>query len=110
MGSLLWSDPFDGTGHSPSPRGAGILFGSDVTQRFCRDNGLACIIRSHEMKQEGFEWHHNGKCLTIFSAANYCGVCGNDGAVCDILIPGAQIPKLALADLHVKPFSATKHP
>lgn len=84
MTELLWSDPMDGWGCRPSPRGGGMLFGPDVTRRFCEDNGLLCVIRSHEMREQGYEWTHEGRCLTLFSAANYCGICGNLGAVCSI--------------------------
>merc|ERR1719215_1976100 len=84
MVELLWSDPMERPGYAASPRGAGGLFGPDVTRRFLEVNGLSCVIRSHELKADGFEWHHGGLCLTVFSAANYCGVCGNRGAVVDI--------------------------
>merc|ERR1719282_898909 len=81
---LLWSDPCRAKGRHNSPRGAGILFGPDVSESFCRENGLLCCIRSHEVVQNGYEWHHGGRCLTIFSAANYTGRCDNLGAVCHI--------------------------
>ena len=29
------------------------------------------VIRSHEVKQEGYEVAHRGKCITVFSAPNY---------------------------------------
>jgi serine/threonine-protein phosphatase 5 len=38
------------------------------------------IIRSHEVKQEGYEVIHDGKLVTVFSAPNYCDTMGNKGA------------------------------
>ena len=32
------------------------------------------------MKHEGYEVTHDGKCITIFSAPNYCDFSGNSGA------------------------------
>ncbi|CAE7724248.1 PPP5C [Symbiodinium microadriaticum] len=78
---LLWSDPINEDGRFPSQRGAGIYFGPDVTEEFCRNNNLLCCIRSHEVKHRGYEWQRGGRCLTVFSAANYVGRMGNLGAV-----------------------------
>ena len=75
MCELLWSDPQFQCGRSPSKRGVGVQFGPDVTERFIRKNNLEYIIRSHEVKQEGYEVAHNGKCITVFSAPNYWLVC-----------------------------------
>lgn len=30
------------------------------------------VVRSHEVKTEGYEIDHNGKLVTVFSAPNYC--------------------------------------
>lgn len=81
---LLWSDPTNEDGRHLSQRGAGILFGPDVSEEFCQENKLLCLIRSHEVKHRGYEWQRGGRCLTIFSAANYIGRMGNLGAVCHI--------------------------
>lgn len=89
----LWSDPSNDPGCRPSPRGAGVLFGPDVAQRFCEDNGLQLCIRSHEVVMEGYEWQEGGHCLTVFSAANYGGSYGNKGAVCH-LSPSETEPAL----------------
>lgn len=109
MIDLLWSDPMERLGRDRSPRGAGTLFGPDVTEQFCQENGLTCVIRSHEMKDEGFEWHHNEMCLTIFSAANYCDICGNFGAVCN-LTPQGNPPTISRTDIAVQKFEASPHP
>jgi hypothetical protein len=29
------------------------------------------MVRSHELKDKGYEVQHNGQCITIFSAPNY---------------------------------------
>lgn len=68
---LLWSDPQDNTGVAPSYRGEGILFGPDITEAFLKHNGLHTIIRSHVWEPTGYKVHHDGKCITIFSAPNY---------------------------------------
>jgi hypothetical protein len=37
-------------------------------------------VRSHEVKDEGYLVEHDGKCITVFSAPNYCDQMGNKGA------------------------------
>lgn len=81
MADLLWSDPHPGFGRRPSRRGVGVAFGRDVTEEFMQLNGLSLVIRSHEMKEEGYEVEHGGKLVTVFSAPNYCDQMGNKGAI-----------------------------
>ncbi|EGD78727.1 serine/threonine-protein phosphatase 5 [Salpingoeca rosetta] len=80
MCEMLWSDPQPMPGRAPSLRGVGTRFGPDITAAFLDDNDLKLVIRSHEMKEEGYEIAHDGKCITIFSAPNYCDSMGNKGA------------------------------
>ena len=80
MCELLWSDPQPMMGRSPSKRGVGCQFGPDVTHRFLEHNKLDYIVRSHEVKDAGYEINHDGKCITVFSAPNYCDTMGNQGA------------------------------
>lgn len=80
MAEMLWSDPQKEDGWGPSKRGIGVSFGPDVTCRFLDANNLALVVRSHEMKEEGYEVEANGRLITIFSAPNYCDVQGNKGA------------------------------
>jgi len=80
MCECLWSDPCDMNGRHPSKRGVGVMFGPDVTERFLTDNDLKLVVRSHEVKPTGYEYQKGGKCITIFSAPNYCDQMGNKGA------------------------------
>ncbi len=65
---ILWSDPEEGMrGTYPSPRGAGKLFGEDVTEKFLNMFGVKVLIRGHEPSGEGFKINHGGRILTLFS-------------------------------------------
>lgn len=99
MCEILWSDPQPQPGRGPSKRGVGLAFGEDVTKRFLQENNLGknffiqingywhcdskfysylrsilldILVRSHEVKDEGYEIEHDGKLITVFSAPNYC--------------------------------------
>lgn len=80
MSDMLWSDPVDMNGRHPSKRGISIGFGPDITAKFLKENNLELMIRSHEMRPEGYDVVHDGKLITIFSAPNYCDQMGNKGA------------------------------
>ena len=81
MCELLWSDPRDIKGWTPSDRGAGVYFGKDVTEKFLSENNLNLLIRSHEVKMEGYDIQHDGKVITLFSAPNYYDFEGNKAAI-----------------------------
>lgn len=81
MCDILWSDPQKQKGRHPNKRGTSIQFGPDVTKAFLDANNLDLIVRSHEVKQEGYEIDHDGRLITIFSAPNYVDQVGNFGAV-----------------------------
>ncbi|RDW89494.1 serine phosphatase-3 [Coleophoma cylindrospora] len=84
MMEMLWTDPQTEPGRGPSKRGVGMQFGPDVTRRFCEKNGLSAVIRSHEVRMEGYEEEHDGKCITVFSAPRYCDSTENKGAYINI--------------------------
>ncbi|KAF2097030.1 protein phosphatase 5 [Rhizodiscina lignyota] len=84
MMEMLWTDPQTENGRGPSKRGVGLQFGPDVTKRFCEKNGLEAIIRSHEVRMEGYEVEHDGRCITVFSAPKYCDSTENKGAYINI--------------------------
>jgi predicted phosphodiesterase len=65
---LLWSDPLESfSGAYPSPRGAGKLFGKDITDKVLKALDVQILIRGHEPCSEGFQINHEGKILTLFS-------------------------------------------
>lgn len=64
MMEMLWTDPQPMPGRGPSKRGVGLQFGPDVTKKFCEKNGLEAVIRSHEVRMEGYEVEHDGRCIT----------------------------------------------
>ncbi|KAB2579748.1 Metallo-dependent phosphatase [Lasiodiplodia theobromae] len=84
MMEMLWTDPQTAPGRGPSKRGVGLQFGPDVTKRFCEKNGLEAVIRSHEVRMEGYEVEHDGKCITVFSAPRYCDSTENKGAYINV--------------------------
>ena len=71
MSDMLWSDPQNISGRGPSKRGVGLSYGPDITAKFLADNNLELLVRSHEVKPEGYVVEHDGKCITVFSAPNY---------------------------------------
>ena len=65
---ILWNDPEEEIfGVVPSPRGAGKLFGYDLTEEFLERLNVKVLIRGHEPSDEGFKINHSGKILTLFS-------------------------------------------
>ncbi|XP_019426309.1 PREDICTED: serine/threonine-protein phosphatase 5-like isoform X2 [Lupinus angustifolius] len=102
MCELLWSDPQPLPGRGPSKRGVGLSFGADVTKRFLQENNLDLVVRSHEVKDEGYEVDHDGKLITVFSAPNYCDQMGNKGAFIRFEAPDLK-PNIVT-------FSAVPHP
>lgn len=103
MSDLLWSDPQPQRGKAPSKRGMGFSFGPDYTEAFLRQNGLQLVIRSHEVRDEGYEVEHDGKCITLFSAPNYCDQMGNKGAFIRFSDPVSMQPQFTQ-------FTAVPHP
>jgi len=111
MCELLWSDPQPMFGRAPSKRGVGCQFGPDVTRNFLSKNNLDYVVRSHEVKDNGYEVCHDGKCITIFSAPNYCDSMGNKGAFINLTgskdceMPPKYVTYEAVPHPNVKPMA-----
>ncbi|CAF5158703.1 unnamed protein product, partial [Rotaria sp. Silwood1] len=72
---LFWSDPdpHNRKGcRKNDARNMACFFGPDITEQFLNKYNLSMIIRSHQVKEEGYEFTHDRKVLTVFSASNYC--------------------------------------
>jgi diadenosine tetraphosphatase ApaH/serine/threonine PP2A family protein phosphatase len=82
---LVWSDPDDDvTFFRANARGAGFLFGRAALRRFCHNNKLMVVTRSHQLAPEGFKWSFGeageatrGRLLTVWSVPNYAYVSNN---------------------------------
>lgn len=98
---VLWSDPQPFLGRQPSRRGVGLSFGPDVTQRFLERSNLALVVRSHEVRDKGYEVEQGGLLITVFSAPNYCDAVGNQGAF--VHLARDLVPRFAT-------FAAAPHP
>ena len=98
----LWSDPCDEDGRRPSKRGVGLQFGPDISAKFLEENNLKLLVRSHEVKDDGYGYQKGGKVLTIFSAPNYCDQMGNKGAF--IRFNGKDLEPI------ITTFAAVEHP
>jgi protein phosphatase len=65
---ILWNDPLKKqNGSFPSPRGAGRLFGQDVTIKLLKLLNAKILIRSHQACPNGYQMTYGGRILTIFS-------------------------------------------
>jgi serine/threonine-protein phosphatase 4 catalytic subunit len=82
---LLWSDPDEKiSGFQHSERGAGFLFGADVTQHFTQQNNIQFICRAHQVADDGYKEFFGGLVYTVWSAPNYCYRGGNLASVLEI--------------------------
>ncbi|WWD16915.1 hypothetical protein CI109_101347 [Kwoniella shandongensis] len=101
MCEMLWTDPQEPVGRGPSKRGVGLGFGPDVTRRWCELNKVTAVIRSHEVRADGYAIEHDGLCITVFSCPNYCDSTGNKAAYVRMQSNGA---------LSYHQFDAVPHP
>ena len=65
---ILWNDPWKGIkGTIASPRGAGRLFGEDITNKLLTMLNVKALIRGHQSCPDGYKSIHGGHVLTLFS-------------------------------------------
>ena len=102
MCDMLWADPIKTNGRIPSKRGISMHFGPDIAERFLNENSQECVVRSHEMKEQGYEVEANGRVITVFSAPKYCDQMTNKGAY--IRFKGIDMKP------HFVQFEAVPHP
>nr|GMD64682.1 serine/threonine-protein phosphatase PP2A catalytic subunit-like [Ipomoea batatas] len=56
----------------------------DISEQFNHTNSLKLIARAHQLVMEGYNWAHDQKVVTIFSAPNYCYRCGNMASILEV--------------------------
>jgi serine/threonine-protein phosphatase PP1 catalytic subunit len=82
---LMWSDPANITDKwGINSRGVSCTYNPEAISNFLKNNKLQLLCRAHQLVSEGYKFFSNNKLVTVFSAPNYCGNCGNDGAVVKI--------------------------
>jgi len=82
---LTWADPDN---HfiewQDSDRGVSYTFNQTVLKKFVEQNNIELVVRAHQVVDGGYEFFGNRRLVTVFSAPNYCGECGNSAAVLKI--------------------------
>ncbi|XP_018494763.2 serine/threonine-protein phosphatase alpha-3 isoform-like [Galendromus occidentalis] len=69
---LLWADPGKTDGWTENERGVSWCFGEKQLNDFLDKFGFDVLVRGHEVVRNGYEFFGNRRCVTLFSAANYC--------------------------------------
>ncbi|MCX8181787.1 MAG: serine/threonine protein phosphatase [Candidatus Methanomethyliaceae archaeon] len=89
---ILWSDPSEHVkGTTLSNRGAGVLFGPDVSFSVLDKFGVKYLIRGHSPVTKGYRWDHAGRVLTIFAAKHVYGLESGAYALIDSKDPPIEI-------------------
>ncbi|CAJ0932881.1 unnamed protein product, partial [Mesorhabditis belari] len=70
-----------GSGGDCCIRGVSCTFGPNIVDQVLKKHNLDLIVRAHQVVQVGYEFFHNRKLVTLFSAPHYCGQFDNAAAV-----------------------------
>jgi hypothetical protein len=72
---ILWSDPFEGIGEYQNIRGAGVMFGKDISKEICKSLSFKRIVRSHQPRKALMRPYleHDGRIVTISTTSVYGG-------------------------------------
>ena len=82
---LVWSDPESNLkGWDENDRGVSYTFNEKIVDNFLTIHNLEVLVRAHQVVEKGYEFFNGRKCVTIFSAPNYCGEFDNAGAMMTI--------------------------
>ena len=85
LGDLVWSDPDSNLkGWEINDRGVSYTFNEKIIDNFLTIHNLEVLVRAHQVVEKGYEFFNGRKCVTIFSAPNYCGEFDNAGAMMTI--------------------------
>ena len=82
---MTWSDPEEHSSKwEDSDRGVSFTFNKQVLEDFIDNNDLDLVVRAHQVVDGGYKFFGDQQLVTVFSAPNYCGECGNCAAVLKI--------------------------
>ncbi|ELP83612.1 serine/threonine protein phosphatase 2B catalytic subunit, putative [Entamoeba invadens IP1] len=105
---ILWSDPLEEPQHPETMekrrldawlatdfadnhlRQTSVLYGPRGLLNFLNKNDLICVVRAHQVMEEGFKLHYFLQntdippCITVFSAPNYCDMYQNKASILKI--------------------------
>ncbi|BFU22742.1 Ser/Thr protein phosphatase, putative [Entamoeba histolytica HM-1:IMSS-B] len=124
MCDILWSDPLEEPQHPETMekrrldawlatdfadnhlRQTSVLYGPRGLLNFLEKNDLICVVRAHQVMEDGFKLHYFLQntdippCITVFSAPNYCDMYQNK----------ASILKINLENICFEQFEYVDHP
>jgi len=79
---LTWADPKRQRNKwADNDRGISYTFNEKALDDFMKKMKIDLVVRAHQVVDDGFQFFHNQKMVTVFSAPNYCGQVGNHASV-----------------------------